>query len=229
MSNIFRSVNKLVIFDVCNTLVDANSTYDYIRFLINHGIKKHYRIFFIKRYIWLFYAILNKIFQKDTQREITLRFMKGLKKKDLEEINRKFFQRYDSKIRKDTFDRLILDNRKYDTILLSASINPPIDYLKEKYHLKWFSSQLEEQNWIYTGKLLRSLRGEKEKIFQEGLFTLESYKEVDFYTDNQDDTPLINYLNKLGKDLKVYIIPYNNKWYRKDYFNLTKIAYEFIS
>ena len=62
--------------------------------------------------------------------------MKGLKKKDLEEINRKFFQRYDSKIRKDTFDRLILDNRKYDTILLSASINPPIDYLKEKYHLK---------------------------------------------------------------------------------------------
>jgi phosphoserine phosphatase len=112
--------------------------------------------------------------------------------------------------------------------LLSASINPPIDYLKERYNLKWFSSLLEEKDWEYTGNLIMWLWGEKEKVFKEKLLNIEKYAEIEFYTDNKDDISLMNYFLAQNKKLKIYVIPYNNKKYWKDYFSKSKIKYEFV-
>jgi hypothetical protein len=60
------------------------------------------------------------------------------------------------------------------------------------------------------------------------LLNLEKYNEIEFYTDNKDDISLIDYFLIQNKKLKVYIVPYNNIDYWKNYFSNIKIEYEFI-
>jgi hypothetical protein len=51
-------------------------------------------------------------------------------------LNKEFFKWYETKLNKNIFEKLLETNKVEDVILLSASINPPIDYLKERYNLK---------------------------------------------------------------------------------------------
>ena len=113
-------------------------------------------------------------------------------------------------------------------ILLSSSINPPIDFLKEKFWIEWFSSKLEEKDWKYTWKVLTPLWWKKETVFEKIMFDLKEYRKIDFYTDNHDDYNLIKYLNQQNNNLKIYIKSYWNKKYWIRFFSNNRINYEFV-
>jgi phosphoserine phosphatase len=192
------------------------------------GIKPWYRPFFIDRFVRIIYAVLHKLFKKDFKLELTKRYFKGLKKEKLKKLNEDYLKRYINKLRRPVFTKLLEEKEKSDVLLLSASINPPIDGLKEKYQLSGFSSLLEEKNGVYTGRTTLALRGAKEQIFEKQLFDLAPYEEIEFYTDNRDDIGLMEYLQSKGKKLKIYIIPYHNRNYRTTYFTSHPINYEFM-
>lgn len=219
-------IKKLIIMDVCNTLVNTNSTYSYIKYLIDNWVKTHYKFFF-KEKIMVLLSIIFKIFSQNYEEYIVWNYFKWLNVEEIKKNSEKYFIRYEWKISKD-LEKIILNNKDNDIVLLSAAINPPVDFLKNKFNINWFSSILEEKDWIYTWKIINPLRWKKETIFRNRKLDIGSYKYVDLITDNIDDINLIEYLNKGTKNFKAYIKPYKNNSFRIKYFNSNHINYEFI-
>ncbi len=215
----------LVIFDVCWTLYNWNSTIDYIRFLIKKWYKRYYYPFFLKKYIWIFYVFINKILRKDFSRIIIWNFFKWLKKEEVKKFDKEFSEIY--------FKNLIniSEIEKYKNekiILLSASINQPIEILANKFKFDYFCSKLEVKNWIYTWKYIFDLLWKKEIIFEQKFFNILWFDKIIFYTDNMEDISLINYFLKKNKSLELYIVKLKNEDYWNQKLKNKKLKYEFI-
>ncbi len=219
---------KLIIFDVCNTIVDTNSTFSYVDFLISKWIKPRYKTLFHNRFLWYFYTLVYLIFRYDIKIFLTKRYFKWLDVKKIKLISEKYFKRYESKIFPNILEIINHEKKSSKIILLSSSINPPIDFLKDKFWIEWFSSILEEKDWKYTWEVLQPLWWKKEIIFKNKLFELKKYNQIDFYTDNHDDINLIKYLSKKNRNLKIFIMSYRDKKYWNNYFTSNKISYEFM-
>lgn len=221
-------MKRLIIFDVCNTLVDTNSTFSYVDFLLNCWIRHNYKILFHSRILWYFYYLIYLLFKFDLKILLTKKYFKGLSVNDVKKKSWEFFKWYESRLFPNMLDIIKKENGNSKIILLSSSINPPIDFLKNKYKINWFSSILEEKDWVYTWKTSLSLRWQKELVFKRNMVNLDDYERVSFYTDNVDDIWLINYLNEHHKNVNIYIVPYKNKKYWNKYFSINKINHEFV-
>ena len=221
-------MNKLVIFDVCNTLVDTNSTFSYVDYLLNKWIKPWYRIFFHSRFLGYFYTILYLLFKFDSKIFLTKKYFKWLSVKKITALSWEYYEWYENKIFPHMLEIINKEKSKAKIILLSASINQPIDYLKDKFQIEWFSSILEEKDGFYTWRVQQSLWWNKEQIFKKWKVNLNNYWSVDLYTDNIDDCWLIKYLNDHCKCVIIHIIPYKNKRYWNKFFTVNKINYEFM-
>ena len=191
-------------------------------------IKPWYRNLFHNQLLWYFYTLLFLLFKFDFRIFLVKRFFRWLRVDEINSLSIDYYNRYEKKIFPSMFSLINSEKKKSKVILLSASINQPIDYLKNKFWIEWFSSILEEKAWIYTWKVIQSLRWNKESIFIEWKFSLNNYDSICFYTDNLDDVWLINYLNNHHKDINICIIPYKNKKYWKRFFNSNNINYEFL-
>ena len=221
-------MKKLIIFDVCNTFVNTNSTFSYVDYLINKWIKSWYKVFFHNRVLWYFYAILYLFFRFDFKIFFTKRYFRWLNVKEIDSLSQDYFKRYESKI----FPHMlkIINKKKGSSkiVFLSSSINPPIDFLQNKFWVDWFSSKLEEKNWKYTWKVLQPLWWRKQTIFEEWKIDLNVYEEIEFYTDNINDSWLIKYLCNRHSNVNIFIIPYKNKKYWNKFFRTNKICHEFM-
>ncbi len=223
-------MKKLTIFDVCGTLVSINSTDLYVEYLLDQWIKRPYKSLFIKpvQYIYHFIYIIFKI---DIKRNLALHYLKWLDPNVLKQFDKKFINKYQQYIKKEIEYKLISAKKRGDVILLSASINPPINLLANKYKINAFSSLLEQHNNVYTWDLLLDLLGKKEIIFEKWMIDLEQYTTIELYTDNKDDINLINFLYDTRKKVSVKIIPYNNLNYWQEslsIFNSSNFNYEFM-
>lgn len=221
-------MKKLIIFDVCNTIVDANSTFSYVDYLIDKWVKPRYKFLFHNRYLWYFYILLYILFHFDLKIYFVKKYFKWLNVDRIESYSKAFYKWYENKIFPDMFDLIESEKNKSKVILLSASINQPIDFLKNKFWVEWFSSVLEEKNGIYTWNVTESLRWKKESIFERWYFKIDEYQWIIFYTDNLDDVWLIKYLNDHNKDVHICIVPYKNKKYRNNFFTINKYKYEYV-
>ena len=223
-----KTMKKLIIFDVCNTIVDTNSTFSYLDFLISMWIKPEYKILFHNKFLWYFYTSVNLIFHYDIKIFLTKRYFRWLNVKKIKLISREYFKRYESKIFPNILTIINHEKKSSKIILLSSSINPPIDFLKNKLCIEWFSSILEEKDWKYTWEVLQPLRWKKEIIFENKMFELKKYDQIDLYTDNHDDVNLIKYFSKQTDNLKIYIMSHWDKKYWNNFFIFNKISYEFM-
>ena len=203
----------LIILDVCNTLVNTNSTFSYIYFLLDKWIKSRYKILFHNRILCYFYNLIYKFLHFDIRIFLTKKYFKWLNVNKIKSISKDYFNWYESRIYPHMLKIINKSLKSSKIIMLSASINPPIDFLKEKFWIEGFSSILQEKNWKYTWKVLQPLWWNKEKIFMENNLNLENYNKIDFYTDNHDDINLIKYLYKKNRNLKIWIMSYWNKKY----------------
>lgn len=220
--------NQLIIFDVCNTLVDTNSTFSYVDYLIWKWIKPKYKFLFHNKYIWYLHTLLYILFHFDSKIYLVKKYFKGLNVDKIESYSKEFYKWYENKIFPNMFDLIKSEKNRSKVILLSASINQPIDFLKSKFWIEWFSSVLEEKNGIYTWNVEEPLRWNKESIFEKWYLKLSNYSWITFYTDNLDDIWLIRYLNNHNKNVNICIVPYRNKKYWNNYFINNKYKYEFV-
>lgn len=220
-------MKKLVIFDVCNTIVDTNSTFSYVDFLINKWVKPWYKTLFHNRLLWYLYILLYSLFKFNFKIFLIKKYFKWLDVNKIKSLSWEYFERYNSRIFPNILKIINHEKKLSKVILLSSSINPPIDFLKEKFWIEWFSSTLEEKDGKYTWRVLQSLWWKKELLFKEWKINLDKYKKIELYTDNLDDVWLIKFLNAYW-DFFVYIIIHHNRKYWNKFFSINNINHEFI-
>jgi len=223
----------LVLSDVCHTLINLNSTYDYIKYLYHHNYWNKKIWFLLKNRLFKIMSyVVYKITWFDYNRYITPRFFKGIYTKDLENINKNFWEFYISKKTK-ILDKIIKHKESWDDVfLVSASINPPIEILWNYLWLNYYSSQLEEKKWIYTWKMDEDLLWKKEKLIETKLLDIEKQDNVVFYTDNYSDIWFIKIIQKKSKNSKFYLILKKKSWEKKRIKLLSSngiTKYEFVS
>lgn len=226
-------MNNLVLSDVCDTLIDLNSTYDYIKFLCKHNYWNKLLWFLLNNYFFkLFSFVIFKITKYDIHRKLTFIFFKNIKRNSLNLINQDFRDFYISK-RTKILDKIIEHNNKWEkVVLVSASINPPVDMLWNYLWIDYYSSILEEKNWIYTWKIKNDLLWNKESLLISKELDINKYETVVFYTDNLSDIWFIKSIQNLSKNSKFYIVlkPEKLKNKRLKLLNSNNIKnYEFIS
>ena len=231
-TQIYR-MKKIIFFDVCNTLVDTNSTVEYVNFLVKNNVGNEKCAKLLKnKYLSYFSYIVRKYTKYDLHRKITFKFFKWINIKDEKNLQSIFFNEYFSK-RTKVMDILInsIDKKQNDIYLISASINQPIDLLSKHLGVKSFSSKLIIENDVYTWKAQYDLLWNKEYALKNSNISLNDYNECLFYTDNISDFSFIKFLQIQSNNLKVYPIINNkrNITIRQKFLNNNEIKYEFIS
>ena len=104
-------------------------------------------------------------------------------------------------------DKIIEHKDKWDkVILVSASINPPIDMLWDYLWIDYFSSKLEERNWIYTWKAEKDLLWNKESLLIWNKLNILEYDKIIFYTDNLSDIWFISKIQWAAKKCHFFLI-----------------------
>ena len=224
---------NLVLFDVCGTLIDGNSTQLYVDYLLENGPvnfrAKHYKRW--KPFFSLIAWIFRKFFHLDITRLIIRKCFSGIKQEEITNLNKKFSSFYLKKLK--NHEHFLIEKQKWKTIILvSASIDPPIQILAEFLSVPYYASKLEQKNNILTWSVTEDLQGRKESIFKDNRINLNDYKKISFYTDNKEDISLISYLHKTKKLEKVNIIllSQDDRLYREHYFTSLKFTnYEYLS
>lgn len=223
----------LVLSDVCDTLIDLNSTDEYIKFLCNHGYWSKVYWFLLNNYLFrVFSYVIYRVTWVNIHRRMIFKFFKNLKKSYLNCINTSFFEFYLSKKTK-ILDRIIQHKEKWDkVILVSASINPPIEMLWKFLWVDYFSSELEEKEGVYTWKCVQDLLWCKENLLLFKNLDISQYKRICFYTDNLSDIGFIIKIWKISKHSKFYLIVKSENMKKKRQKLLSSnniVNYEFIS
>jgi HAD superfamily phosphoserine phosphatase-like hydrolase len=163
--------NELVIFDVCNTLFDSNTTFDFIRFALKEKRPNKQFLFkaLTKRLSPFFIAgiLLGKALGKDLVRNLSVSLLKGLRKEELLALAEDFYNKHLQTRRITDVIQILEDSRMgHEIWLFSNSIDPVIQTIAMHLGLQFEASELEyNQQGIFTGRIKRDLSGKKQEAF----------------------------------------------------------------
>ncbi|AHE72845.1 hypothetical protein M942_10060 [Enterobacter ludwigii] len=160
---------KTAIVDVCHTLYNSNTTFDYVDFVLN---KKNKKTILLKiKPIKYIIIIMGRLLHKDFYRYLYINKLRGFKKIELENIANEFCRDKLERLKiLSTFAIINDEINNYKFILASASLNIIIEAIiknEKVFEENAYSSILEFKNDICTGKLSQDLLGSKHKYFSE--------------------------------------------------------------
>jgi phosphoserine phosphatase len=201
--------NKIYIFDVCGTLTKTNNTYHFIYWICKRNIIKLvlFYLYILGLDIFGFLKIKNQFF-----RYKLISLLSGYSKRDLEKyaddyINRLFDTKKVNDFLLKKIERLKTEGKR--VILMSASIDLPINSLRKRLSIEAYSSSLIYMRGVCTGSLKEDLLFLKKDKLNEILKIGDS---VYFYSDNYEDRDIF-----LDKNTNSNIIYHNKK--ELDYWN----------
>lgn len=184
----------MIIFDLCGTLYNSNTTLDFLKYI---NPKKHKAI--TNKPIRLINKILI-IFGYDLIRNICISSFKGLPRETLINHAESFFNQ-ELKNKKiewshNQLKKLLQEGR--DIYIVSATIDPIALVVAKNIGVKYISTELEYNTQKKcTGKIKIDLLGKKHLYINE-------QPEI-IYTDNTDDLKIIK------RSKKIFIISKKNK------------------
>lgn len=192
-------MKKIIFLDICGTLYNSNTTFDFLNFYKNKNLK--YRIYKCIKNI-LIVKIINKIIYKlkkrDYLREIATYFLKNESEINLEIHTEKFYNSFLLDRKKEKIILLLekLKKDNYEIILLSGTYDFIAKKIAEKIGAQlYYGTKLEKKENFYTGKIKMDLLISKEKVVKQ-----IKLNEVDnnfiLITDNKTDANLIKYMKK---------------------------------
>lgn len=219
-------MKKIYLFDICGTLYNSNTTFDFLSYLL--GEKKTYCLFDRFRSFWIwrgFNRLSRKILHKDITRMLALRYLKGYTREELLHAANAFYHEILIPKQNDSIIanlKSFLLNPENEVIIVSATIDVIAEIISQ--HLlckKWYSSQLLFENGVCKGKLESDLLGEKlYKVFGNFYPIFESV-----YTDDISDLALL----ELAKNKNIIIYSKTvNRWkqiVRQKQWNVNFIEY----
>ena len=169
---------KIVAVDICFTLINKNTTLDFIDFFLKDNFK--YKIF----------KIFAKFYQFLAPRHLRLLYIKQLawySQETLRNAVHRFFEQYNDCLNLGVIHKVWTYKNNYKIILVSASLDIIADYLCEKLWYDGFSASiLEFKDWICTWKLLFDSSFWNKIIGMNLKFGSKSEK-IAFFSDSYDD------------------------------------------
>ena len=207
---------KVVIFDICGTLYNSNTTFDFLSYSFSN--KRIFRYFsnLYKSFVW---KAINKILRDylhfDLTRKIALLFLKGIERKQLYQMVEWYYDGFlKSKENSEIINRLrsYLSDSENRVILLSATIDPVAKIISRSLGcVEFYSTELEYEDGICEGRIRQDLLGGKITV----LHSLGITDRVDdFYTDDFSDDKVLDIAKQK------HIIVYEK--YRKRWENIIK-------
>lgn len=189
-------LDKLVVFDVCDTLYRSNTTFDFIRFALKRQ-QKSWKSFLLKLYttkyspLFIGFYLLQKINKKDVCKAKSLALLKGISKQTLDDLAEQFRATYLESRKIVQTHQMLHKFKTEDTtiVFLSASIDPVIRAIANAFEVGFFCSDLAYQQEIFTGVIAFEMTGKKQsKLATLGL---DDQTELTVVTDNFTDKKLM--------------------------------------
>lgn len=181
---------KIIIFDICDTIYNSNTTFDFLdyefkgnkRYMLSRKISKT-----------IFFRAINKslkLFTVDFTRAYFLYYLKGYSKHNLDVAVDNFFDDVlTHKKRQWVIDKLTkLKDEGKPVILVSATIDAIAKRIASEFSVEYLSSAISFRGDICSGRLERDLLGNKENYIHEDIELI--------VTDNLSDLPLVRMAEK---------------------------------
>ena len=200
------------IFDVCDTLFNSNTTFDFLSYYFKqYGyLSKFFKLKLITaKYspVHLLLKVLSKIYNRDYYKITGVYLLKNHSCKEVEIGASKFIKEILLDKRIESTFKLLEENLE-SSILLSSSIEPVIKMIAKKLQIKkYFATTIGTSNGSYTGHIIQEIRGIKEIMVKE-----ELNSKCTVITDNKSDYNLLSYASK-----RIIVISNSHE---KDYWNL---------
>ena len=194
-------MKKLAIFDIDYTITKKETLMEFFKYAIKND-KRNIR--FLPRAIFCGSMYKLKIYDERKVKEKFLKFIDGIKEKDLEILVKNF---YNSKLKTILYEDALnmikkLKNEGYDIYLISAS---PEFYVNEFYNIKEVDKIIGTRFNFANGIFLRKMEGYnckgEEKVRRLKEFLKGEKIEVDFkesymFSDSLSDKPLLDLVGK---------------------------------
>jgi len=190
---------KIIVADICNTLFDSNTTFDFIRYCVDtnklSGKKKLAYKSSLSRFSPLFWsiAVVQKITKKDFFKEFVVWLLKGEHVEVVKEWATEFYTVYlQPRSIKHTLEFLQQFENK-DIVLASSTLHPIAEVITERLGFGSFiSTEMYVDKGVYTGVIKEELSGKKLQVIQKRF----SGATIDLVlTDNFTDKELMNMSN----------------------------------
>ena len=161
---------EIVVFDVCNTLYDSNTTFDFIRYVTEkRGGKGKAALQLISGRRSPFFVaavVAGKLFKKDYVRELAVRLLKGIHKKEMQQLANSFYDEQLAHRGMQDVLALLKENRENDVWLFSNSLDPVIEAIASRLGVSYEATQLEYDGaGRFTGRISRDMSGRKKEVF----------------------------------------------------------------
>lgn len=194
-------MKKLAIFDIDYTITKKETLMELFKYVIKNDIRN---LKFLPRALYCGIMYSFKIYDEKQVKEKFLKFIDGVKEKELAQLVKKF---YDDKLKNILYEdalKMMKDLKKegYDIYLISAS---PEFYINEFYAIKEvdkiIGTRFEFKDGIFTRKITGENCKGKEKVSRLKEVLKEENIEVDFkesymFSDSLSDKPLLDLVGK---------------------------------
>lgn len=185
---------QLYIFDLCGTLYQSNTTFDFLDFYFldkSRSYRFNRKIF--KTIPWrLFNRVLMKLLDLDLTRYICIRQLRKYNKEQLSQMADHFVTAFLNTRKFQVTQHLLREAQAghREVMIMSASLDFIVAAVaKELQVTRFYSSELEYEGDICTGKLRNDLLGKKSAFCRNSHIPLE---EAIIVTDNLSDQDLVS-------------------------------------
>jgi len=188
---------KLAVFDVCGTLYDSNTTFDFLAFVFQYN--KKYLIFQRLNKMFLFKAvnyISYRYFHYDIVRIIATYFLKGKSVDEIENLASRFVDEYlvDKKIHYVHSLLSKYQDRGYKVVLFSGSYEIVVKQIAKKLGVDaFYASKLKQKGAVLSGVYDKDILFDKKSVLKEAYWDVE---ELIVVSDNRTDYPLFEMATK---------------------------------
>lgn len=162
------SNKKVIVADICNTLYDSNTTYDFIKYCIDTNKLPMYTrvahggiLFKVSPLFWAI-AVSEKIVQKDIFKTLVVRFLRGRTVQEVKAWSEQFYNDYLKRRAINPSFSVLKEFNPEDIILVSSTLYPIAATIAENLNIeKFLATDLEVKDGCYTGRIINELSGRK--------------------------------------------------------------------
>jgi phosphoserine phosphatase len=188
------SRRKLIVCDICDTLYDSNTTFDFLNFLFS---KNRFNLFLFSAFkskwspVYYFLEIAGRFFKEDLVKQASLRLLKGRSENDLVSEAFDFYDQFLSGRANESIFDLLKTRSETDTLfLISSSISPVVQVIGSRNNMEVVPSLLEWKAGRSTGRLQRDLSHRKHEVVKS-MMAERGFTDLRVITDNRGDLELV--------------------------------------
>lgn len=189
--------NKIVVADICNTLFDSNTTFDFVRYcVVQKKVSFYNRVlykFFLYRWFPGFWVIvfLEKLSKKDYHKKIVTSLFRNRTVIEVSEWAESFFESYLRSRSISQTNNILKQYKSSKIVLISSTLYPIAEVIAKKTGINDFiATSMEIVGSKYTGKILLEVAGQKKELLRDK-FTGDDFTLEMVVTDNLTDFNLM--------------------------------------